>query len=699
MKRISIFNSISLFLLLMTILSEPIFSKETLMAQSRYKDYYPALDRYYSTKPLGASIESGNTVFRLFAPTATAVTLVTFTSHQDSAGQEYPMKKDRDFVWEYQLDGERYGLYYGYRVDGPATKATMFDPSKVVADPYSRAVVTRNSYLHPAKSLIVRSDYDWENDSWMQTPIQDLVIYEMHVRDITIHASAGAECPGTYLGMIEQGKSGGIAYLLDLGGNAVELLPCQDFGNIEVPYNDKSAPVFNTWNPYERNHWGYMTSYFFAPESYYASNGAMKSGEYNGADGQQVNEFKDMVKALHRQGIAVIMDVVYNHVSQYDLNPFKYIDKKYYFRLNSKREFLSKSGCGNDFRTERPMARRLILDSITYWMTEYHIDGFRFDLAYLIDEETCRQILERARSINPNAYIIAEPWGDGYAPAEFSKLGWAAWNDKFRNGVKGQNPQNNQGFIFGRWEKENNPVTLASYVGGSIVSQGGLFQKAEHSINYLESHDDHTFGDFVRFGVKEVKPDHRITNLTEHIRLTEQQMKIHKLGALFLFVSQGGVMIHQGQEFARSKVIAPTARPDTNQYKIDHNSYNKDNETNWINYAHKALNQELYDYYRGLIRVRKKHPAFRKSAIDDIHFLKCANEFGLGFWIEKTRSGDSHDVLVLMNGHSTKEASFSLPEGSWAVIANGETAGTDILHENMAGEIVLPATTGMIFIQ
>lgn len=699
MARRQILFNISLILLLITILSEPIRSKETLMAQSRYKDYYPNLNRCYSSKPLGAIVESGKTIFRLFAPNAKSVTLVTFDNYEQTEGQEYPMKKDTESVWEVQMEGELFGVYYGYRISGAAAKTNMFDPSIIIADPYSKAVVTQNNYLHPAKSLILNTDYDWEGDTWIQTPIQDLIIYEMHVRDISVHPSAGAEKPGTYLGMIEEGKTGGMDYLLDLGVNAVELLPCQDFSNIEVPYKDKTAPVYNTWNPYERNHWGYMTSYFFAPESYYATDGTMKKNAFIGAKGKQVNEFKDMVKALHKKGIAVIMDVVYNHVSQYDLNPFKYIDKKYYFRLNSKKGFLAKSGCGNDFMTERPMARRLILDSIKYWMTEYHIDGFRFDLAYLIDEETCKQIIEEARKINPNVYIVAEPWGDGYAPAEFSKLGWAAWNDKFRNGVKGQNPKDNLGFIFGAWERDNNSKTVRSYVAGTTLNDGGLFQKPEHSINYLESHDDYTFGDFVRLGVKAVKPDQRIIDMVGHVRLTEHQLKIHKLGALFLFVSQGGVMIHQGQEFARSKVIAPTTRPDTNQYKIDHNSYDKDNDTNWINYSHRNLNRELFDYYRGLIRVRKTHPAFRISARNDIQFLECKNEFGLGFWINKKSSGDTHNLLVLMNGNSEEEATFSMPEGNWSMIVNGDLAGTKIIQENMAGDIVVPATSGMILIQ
>ncbi len=668
-------------------------------SQSRYPDYFPELNKYFSNKSLGATIENGNTVFRLFAPNAFSVILVTFTRHDDSTGTEYSMKRDIEGVWEYTLSGVRHGLYYGYRVKGPKDKISMFDSSKIIADPYSRAVVTQNNYRHPAKSIILDTNYDWEGTRWMKTPVRDLVIYEMHVRDMTAHPSSGASQPGTYLGLVEQGKTGGIDYLLDLGVNAVELLPCHEFGNIEPPFNDSTAATFNGWNYYARNHWGYMTSYFFAPESYYASGGNMIANSYCGANGHQVEEFKDMVKAFHKKGIAVLMDVVYNHVCNYDLNPFKYIDKKYYFRLDSKGHFLSKSGCGNDFMTERPMARRLIIDSIKYWMTEYHIDGFRFDLAYLLDEETCKEIRREAQKINPSVYIIAEPWGDGYAPDYFSRMGWSAWNDKFRNGVKGQNPFDNPGFIFGKWERDNSPQSIKRYVSGTLVKDGGVFMKPGHSINYLESHDDHTFGDFVRISTGATKAEDRITDLARHVRLNEQQMKISKLGALFLMVSQGAVLIGEGQEFARGKVIAKTNAPDPHVEQIDHNSYNKDNETNWINYEHRKINRELYDYYRGLIALRKAHPAFRKSQRKDIHFLRCNAEFGLGFWISKTSSGDTHDILVLMNAESNKIVKFKIPEGQWSLIVNGAQAGFDIPQEGFSNEIEVPPTTGFAFLR
>ncbi|MFQ5754197.1 MAG: hypothetical protein ACE5HI_19595, partial [bacterium] len=317
------------------------------------------LDKIVSDKPLGFTVENNQILFRLFAPRAKAVTLIIFEKHTDPTGHEYAMTSRHDGVWEYTIAGTHWGKYYGYKITGPIDDTEIFQPEQVIADPYSKAVCTKNSYLHAAKSIILNTqNYDWEGDAPMRIFWEDLLIYELHVRDMTVHPSAGVRAKGTYHGLVEKGTRGGINHILELGVNAVELLPCQEFGNIETPFNQEVTGITNTWNPYARNHWGYMTSYFFAPEAYYASGGNLTPGDYCGIDGQQVREFKDMVKACHRAGVAVIMDVVYNHVSNYDWNPLKYIDKKYYFRLDPMMNFIEASACGNDLKTERPMARR-----------------------------------------------------------------------------------------------------------------------------------------------------------------------------------------------------------------------------------------------------------------------------------------------------------------------------------------------------
>lgn len=671
----------------------------------------PSLDSLYSDKPLGCFVENGKTTFRVFAPRATEVKLVIFDKAEDETGKEFPMKRDADGIWEHTEQGELYGKFYGYKANGADGRGEMWNPNIVVADPYSKAVATKNTYRHEAKTLILDTRYDWEGDTWViPKNHNELIIYEAHVRDLTAHASSEVDKKGTYLGLIETGKTGGLDYLKSLGINAIELLPIHKFGTIEIPYLDSSVlrygyPI-NTWNPYARNHWGYMTSYFFAPETYYATDGTLDPARMNGTDGRAVREFKDMVKALHKENIPVILDVVYNHVAQYDHNCFKYLDKFYYFRTDSAGNFLSLSGCGNDFKTERPMVRRLIVESIKYWMTEYHIDGFRFDLAAMIDFETAKAIYKEAKAINPNVILIAEAWGGGeYEPDLFSDIGWASWNDQIRNGVKGQNPENGLGFIFGKFQGRNNVRSLRSFVTGTLREDGGLFRQKEHSINYLESHDDHTLGDFIRLGLRECSPDEVIVNVDKHAQLSPKQLALNKLAALFLFTAQGPVMIHEGQEFARSKVIAQTDVPDKHIGRIDHNSYEKDNETNYINYAHAKLNAELVDYYKGLIALRKANPILSSAPKSAVQFIDAKDTLVVAFKLDKqaynanAEKKSEHDFLVVMNGHARKSVDFLLPDGEWQIIANDKKVSPLETMGTVRGRISLPASSGFILKQ
>ncbi len=633
----------------------------------------------------GAFVKGNSTEFRLLAPRSHQVYLVIFDSPEAETGKEYPMKKDADGVWKITRRNTGPGTLYGYRLEGPPE---INDPEIIVADPYTKAAVTQNSYRHVAKSLVIDDSFDWEGDQPLTLNPRDAIIYEMHVRDLTAHPASEAADPGTYQALVDPDHRGGIRHIKEMGFNAVELLPAQDFANVEIPYRDESAPVFNTWNPYARNHWGYMTTFFFAPETYYASDGTDQPGAWNGTDGRAVTEFKQMVKEFHRDGIAVLMDVVYNHVSNYDYHPFKHIDRERYFRLNEDGSYIAQSGCGNDTRTEEPAMRQLIIESVKYWMTEYHIDGFRFDLAQLIDKETCKLILEAARKINPNVIIIAEPWGGGYDPDGFSDIGWAAWNDQFRNGVKGQNPHDDRGFIFGKWQGANDPASLLRYVTGSLRDNGGQFLDAAHSINYLESHDDHTLGDFIRLGSGRVADGQIIVDPVDNARVTGRQLALNKLAALFLLTSQGPVMIHEGQEWARSKVVAATDAPDDQVGQIDHNSYNKDNTTNWLNWDEKDLNPELVNYYRGLIQLRKEHPAFRHSNQAEYHFILRDHLPVVNYIL-------GGQYCVVLNGQSDRELDYTLPEATWRVLADGKRVydGDGPLVSNT---VTIPVTSGMV---
>lgn len=653
------------------------------------------LDKYYSNKKLGSFVENGKTYFRLFAPRATVVNLRFFPSLEDTAFFSQPMVKDNDGVWEVSFDGEYYNNIYGYEVINPED-----GPEKSLItciDPYAQAVASFNSYMNPRLSVVVPPDnYDWEGANWIQREWSDLIVYEMHLRDQTAHPSSGASKPGTYQGLIEKGKPGGIDYIKNLGVNTVEFLPLQEFGNCEIPYRQDAFGRFNTWNPYERNHWGYMTAAFFAPESYYAEDWEkLRWNQWSTAHLKARTDFKDVVKAFKKEGIAVIMDVVYNHISEYEIGNFKEIDKYYYLRLNDDGSYKAESGCGNDFKTERPMSRKLIIESLIFWMTEYKVDGFRFDLGKLIDWVTIEEIYKELRKVNPYVIIVCEPWGGGYDPAGFSERGWGSWNDQIRNGIKGENPYNGLGWIFGKWFGNNSPERIKSYVHGTLTKdENGLFKTKEHSVNYLESHDGYTLGDFIRKGLGDVKPGEVILNSSDFQKLTPRQMKLNKLGALFLYTSQGILMIHAGQEFGRSKIVpADLDVNDPLRGQIDHNTYDKDNAVNYINYNDAKANQELIDYYAGLAAMRTQFEAFRRAEYDDITFHKSPNEFSLMYSIEY--KGDT--FIVIFNANTDKSVLFNIPSGNYDLLANGKSAGTKTLGRVIGGvELEVETSSGVV---
>ena len=670
-----------------------------LPGRSAGKNYAPLtdVDALVSDLPLGATFAKGVTTFRLFAPHATRVNLVLLPRYDAMSGEEIFMSRDANGVWSVSRLGRMAGQVYGYRLWGPEDRQHMYDPGRIISDPYARAVISQNNYQRNSRALIVRDDFDWEGDTWITLDPRDAVIYELHVRDMTAHPSANAPQPGTYRGLVAEPQAGGISHLQELGVNAVELLPVFDFANIEIPFQDTTGGVYNDWNPYERNHWGYMPTHYFAPEAYYASGGSMEPDAWLGMYGQQVREFKQMVKRLHQAGIAVLLDVVYNHVSQYDLSPLKYIDKDYYFRLNDDGSFIAQSGTGNDLRTEAPMARRLIVDSVLYWLREYHIDGFRFDLAGLIDAETARSIIAEARKVNPGVIIIAEPWGgSNYVPDKYADLGWAAWNDQFRNAVKGRDPLRDRGFIFGQWQGDNGPESLKRYFLGSPRALGGQFHQAGQSVNYLASHDDYTLGDFIRIAGGFVQPDSAIMDPVANAAAKGKQLAYNKLAALSLLTAQGTTMIHAGQDFARSKVIASTSAPDPKVGQIDHNSYEKDNNTNYLNWDYKALNRDLFEYYRGLIELRRTQRAFRRADISGVRFLEGKTPFGLGFLLPREHTGDDYDFLVLLNGNPDQAEEFALPDGEWSAVVTWNTAGSEPIVAGLTGVITVPPTAGMV---
>ena len=437
-----------------------------------------------------------------------------------------------------------------------------------------------------------------------------------------------------------------------------------------------------------------MTSFFFSPEPRYAVGADLTPGHWNAVAPAHVTQFKDMVKALHREGIAVILDVVYNHSSQYDYQPLKYIDKRYYYRTTEGGAFRDSSGCGNDLDSRRPMMRRLIVDSVLHWMEEYHVDGFRFDLASIIDRETFLEIRERARALHPGVILIAEPWGETYDPHGFSDIDYAAWNDVFRNGVKGHDPMKGRGYLFGSWGSSV-PEDFGKWMLGSVREKGGPFVSHRHAVNYLESHDGYTLGDFIRIATGSARPGQVISEVDALLRLNAQQLRIARLGAVLLFAARGIVMLHAGQEFARSKIIAERGIHDVAARVLDHNSYEKDDETNWIDYGMREVNRDLFEYYRGLVQLRKQKDVLRRSKREHYHFLSPTTSLASGF-ILQAPDGHPH-MAVLINANHVEWAEYELTGGRrWSILVNDAHAGTAVLGLHEGRRLKVPPISAMI---
>lgn len=651
---------------------------------------------------LGYTILDDGIVFRLFAPEADQVQMVIFDEYEHLYGTYFEMIKAKDGVWNYYCPTkDLVGKWYAYNLEKEEDSPLFEKSKKYIADPWSKHVTSRNHYLGFAKTLITEiPEFEWEDDEFKSVvDPRDLVIYEAHIKDMVAHSSARTYVQGIY-NDFWQAEVGGIKHLKNLGVNCVEFLPLQNFAYWEPPFDATiSTGLRNSWNSHAKNHWGYMTSFFMAPETVYASDGNIKHGSVVGRNINAVNELKQVVNKLHQEDITVLMDVVYNHASQYDLNALRYTAKGHYFRIDDHGHYINDSWTGNDINTRNEYSRKLIVESIKYWMTEYHIDGFRFDLAGIIDWKTIDVIREEAEKINPNVILIAEPWGGEYKPYGFSDHGWSSWNDKLRNGFKGYDPVNDRGLLFGSWHHGCNRFALENFIRGTIRSgEHGLFKTSEHSVNYIEAHDGYTFADFIKIALNNDKRNHVYQNQSEATTLEKKELEIAKLGALALFVSQGITMIHEGQEWGRAKVIVDHTGIDPNVGRLDHDSYNKDNETNWLNFNEINQNQDLFNYYKALIKLRLSSPALRKSDPHDIEFKVYNDPLHITFSIDGKSSGDKYNYFVSLNGNLKTSHKIDLPKGTWEIVAYPRKCDPEGIR-SIKTQYRVPASSGIILRQ
>ncbi len=577
-----------------------------------------------SPLPFGASLVAGGVNFSVFSRHATACVLVLFRPDGEVIA-EIPFPEafrvgDVFAMTVFDLDPEE--LEYGFRLDGPfdPAKGWRFDRSKVVLDPMARCITGRNVWGSTAdvpreplyRSRLIPEDFDWEGDQPLQLPFEDLVIYEAHVRGFTRSPTSGVVYPGTFAAIREK-----IAYLKELGINCLELLPIFQFNEREVErVNPQTNEVLV-------NYWGYNTVGFYAPHASFAATAAM---------GTQVDEFKALVKELHRNEIEILLDVVFNHTGEGNEHgptlSFRGLDNSTYYMLTPQAEYLNYSGCGNTFNCNHPVVRDFVLNCLRYWVSEYHVDGFRFDLASILGRAAdgtplANPPLLEALAMDPilsKTKLIAEAWDAGglYQVGTFPSYGrWAEWNGKYRDCVrralKGDMGQMRE---------------LAQRLLGSpdIYPTRG----PTASINFVTCHDGFTLADLVSYNDKHneangeenrdgANDNHSWncgvegpTSDVEILRLRKRQIKN---AMTMLFLSQGVPMLLMGDEIGRTQ-------------QGNNNTYCQDNSLNWMDWALHETNGDLFRFCQGLIAFRLRHPVLRRR----VH-VGVLSEFGDGIGV------------------------------------------------------------------
>lgn len=621
--------------------------------------------------PFGATVERGGINFSIFARNATAVTLVIFLpGGEEIAAFPFDTKFNRTGdVWHAFLGGLDPAIEYAYRIDGPRSAPHSYDSGKLLADPYAFALNGRRLWGKQTtvtndmfrRAVLVNHDYDWELDQPINRPLADSVIYELHVRGFTRDPSSHVAAPGTFRGLIEK-----IPYLQELGVTAVELLPVTEFDETDI---DRLNP--EDGSPL-RNVWGYHPLSFFALKAAYAA---------DSGSGSEIREFKDMVKAFHTAGIEVILDVVYNHSGEGDHRgpaySFKGIDNSIYYMLDGDGCYRNYSGCGNTVNCNHPYVRHFILDSLRYWVTEMHVDGFRFDLASILGRDQTGHVLTSPPLLEQIALdpvlaktkLIAEAWDAAglYQVGSFPNWGrWAEWNGRFRDDVR-RFVKGEPGMVGG----------LATRLAGSAdLYQSG--REPGHGINFVTSHDGFTLNDLVSYNAKhnrcngEENNDGDNNNLSwncgaegpsndaEIIALRERQERNF---AVLLLLSRGVPMILAGDEFGRSQ-------------KGNNNAYCQDNAVSWLNWELLEKNRSLQRFFRLLITFRKEYALLRYDSflVKNGYGPKLAwhgTQLGEPDWSDDSRSLAMHmsgrtqqglaaDMFLIANGDD-KAKTFQLP--------------------------------------
>jgi len=550
--------------------------------QAQYID--PAVYPTYQGDDLGLTYTKAGSSIRIWSPTATEAEWIFYEKGAGGdALERKKLQRDQSGTWIGLIKGDLLGRFYTVRV---RINGNWLDE---VVDPYAKAVGV-NGKRAQVIDLRQTDPVGWASDHAPNFSNKtDAIIYELHVRDASIHPSSGIKGKGKFLGLTESGTrnpSGGttgLDHLVELGVTHVHLLPVFDFNSVDERDPDK------------RYNWGYDPLNYNVPEGSYSTD------PYNGA--VRIQEFKQLVQSMHKKGIRVVMDVVYNHTALTETSNFNQLVPGYYYRQDEKGGFSNASACGNETASERPMFRKFMLESMRYWVQEYHVDGFRVDLMGIHDIETMNLISSELHRIRPDVLIYGEGWTAGKSPLSDAKRALkanahlldriAVFSDDMRDGIKGSVfDHHDKGFVSGKPGLES---SIRFGVVASLPHDQVDFKRVNysdkpyaaqpyHTVTYAECHDNHVLHDKLRLSV---------TDRSDSI-----QAEMHRLALGMLLTSQGIVFIHAGTEFRRTK-------------KGVENSFESPDSINAIDWTGKDRETDFYQYVRALIQLRKDHPGFR----------------------------------------------------------------------------------------
>lgn len=643
-------------------------SADQLDSYDEYPCYYgDDLELVYTPK---------QSVFTLWAPSAGNVRLNLYSSGEGGKPEEQiEMEMADDGTWYTCVDRDLKGAFYTFQIkkDGKWLDETPGIWAKAVGINGNRAAIIDWNETNPE---------GWESDQAPELKMySDIILYELHHRDFSIDPDSGIEHKGKFLALTEpgtqtpDGQSTGIEHLKELGVTHIHILPSFDFSTI-----DETSLEENSYN------WGYDPKNYNVPDGSYSTDPANPVA--------RIREFKEMVKSLHENGFRIVLDVVYNHTASTKYSNFNLTVPGYFYRHNSDGSYSNASGCGNETASEREMVRRYIIESVKFWAKEYHIDGFRFDLMGIHDIETMNRLREELLKIDPTIFIYGEGWVAADSPLPFEQRavkenvgqmeGIAVFNDEFRDGLKGstfdeQEPGYASGNINGHFE----PVKYGIVGGtkhpqvdynGLLYCDGPYAGAPSQMINFVSCHDGYTLVDKLQLSVQ-----------GEHAE--EELPAIDKLIHTVLLTSQGIPFIRGGEEIMQDKQGEP-------------NSYKSSDSVNQIDWALKAKNRDIFDYIKGLIALRKAHPAFRIPTVEGLeqwlHFLDTGDSGIIAYTLGEYANGDKwKEILVAYNGNRN-EASIRLPEQDWIVVCKDGQINLDSQEHLPGGEITITASSALI---